>query len=96
LNKMLRIGRHFNISIAYVGHELYNDPQLKAILNESMSITFFMKFLNHKKLKYLLETYFGLSKEQIERVRNIKDSRAITYIKGFEKVILSEHMCFIL
>ena len=40
LNKMLCIGRHFGISVAYVGHELYNGPQLKAILNESMSITF--------------------------------------------------------
>jgi hypothetical protein len=65
-------------------------------LNESMSITFFMKFLNHKKLKYLLEVYFGSSREQQERITNIKDSRAITYIKGFEKIILSEHLCFIL
>jgi hypothetical protein len=96
LNKMLRLGRHYNISVCYLGHEAYASHELKAILNESMSITFFLKFLNYKKLKYLLEVYFGLSREQIERVRNIKDSRAITYIKGFEKVILSEHMCFIL
>lgn len=51
LNKMLRIGRHFGISVAYVGHELYSSHELKQILNESMTITFFPKFLNYKKLK---------------------------------------------
>ncbi|RZK47832.1 MAG: ATP-binding protein, partial [Pedobacter sp.] len=47
LNKMLRIGRHYGISVAYVGHELYNSPELNQILNESMTITFFPKYLNY-------------------------------------------------
>jgi hypothetical protein len=95
LNKMLRVGRHFNIGVAYVGHELYASNELKQILNESMTITFFPKFLNFKKLRYLLEEYFGLSKEQIQRVRNIRD-RSVTYIKGSDKIILSDTNCFIL
>lgn len=95
LNKMLRIGRHFGISVAYVGHELYSSHELKQILNESMTITFFPKFLNYMKLKYLLEQYFGLSKEQIERIRAIRD-RSVTYVKGSDKIILSDTQCFIL
>lgn len=95
LNKMLRIGRHFGLSVAYIGHELYSSPELKQILNESMTITFFPKFLNYKKLKYLLEEYFGLSKQQIERIRAIRD-RSVTYIKGSDKIILSDKQCFIL
>eukprot|EP01040_Poterioochromonas_malhamensis_P016289 gene16289-18454_t len=67
LNKMLRIGRHYGISVAYVGHELYASHELKNILNESMTITFFPRYLNNKKLKYLLENYFGLSKFQIDK-----------------------------
>ena len=55
LNKMLRTGRHFGTSVAYVGHELHASPELKSILNESMTITFFPRFLSYKKLKYLLE-----------------------------------------
>jgi hypothetical protein len=89
---MLRIGRRWSISVAYVGHELYASPELKSILNESMTITF---FLSYKKLKYLLEVYFGLSKEQIERIRAIRD-RSVTYIKGSDKIILSDTKCFIL
>jgi hypothetical protein len=95
LNKMLRIGRHFQISVAYIGHELYHSNDLKAILNESQTITIFPKFLNFKKLKYLLETYFGLSKEQIQKIRSLKD-RSVTYIKGADKIILSDTKCFIL
>lgn len=95
LNKMLRIGRHYNISVAYLGHELYHSNELKSILNESMTITFFPKFLNFKKLKYLLEVYLGLSKEQIKRIRSIKD-RSVTFIKGSDKIILSDTQCFIL
>jgi hypothetical protein len=95
LNKMLRIGRHFGTSVAYLGHELYASPELKSILNESMTITFFPRFLSYKKLKYLLDVYFGLSKEQIERIRAIKD-RSVTYVKGSDKIILSDTQCFIL
>ena len=95
LNKMLRIGRHYNITVAYVGHELYHSHELKCILNESMTITFFPRFLNYKKMKYLLETYLGLSKEQIDKIRAIRD-RSVTFIKGSDKIILSDTQCFIL
>ena len=95
LNKMLRLGRHHNITVLYLGHELYNSPELKHILNESMTITFFPKHLNYKKMKYLLEVYFGLSPEQIEKIRSIRD-RSITYMKGHDKIILSDSTCFIL
>ena len=95
LNKMLRIGRHFGTSIAYLGHELYASPELKSILNESMTITCFPRFLSYKKLKYLLDVYFGLSKEQIERIKAIKD-KSVTYVKGSDKIILSDTQCFIL
>lgn len=93
LYKLLRIGRHFNISVAYLGHELYNN--LGKILNESHCITFFPQFLNYKKMKYLLESHFGLSNNQIDKIKKI-NSRSITYIKGCKKVILTDSKAFIL
>ena len=95
LNKMLRIGRHHNISVIYCGHSLYGTNELKYILDECQTITFFQRYLNFKKMKYLLENYFGLSKEQIAKVRAIKD-RSTTYCKGADKLILSDTQCFIL
>lgn len=96
LSKLLRLGRHQNISVAYVGHELYASHELKYILNESHSITWFPQFLNFKKIDYLLTKYFGLSNAQKERILSIDDSRSVTYIKGGNKVILTEHEMFIL
>ncbi|RZK26956.1 MAG: hypothetical protein EOO43_01245 [Flavobacterium sp.] len=95
LNKILRIGRHSFTSCAYVGHALYGSNELKQILNECMTITFFPKYLNYKKMKYLLENYFGLSKEQIEKVKSIRD-RSATFIKGADKIILTDTRCFLL
>ena len=96
LNKLLRLGRHYSISVAYLGHELYSSHDLKLILNESMYITWFPKFLNYKKVKYLCEEYFGLNKQDLEKIRNIKNSRSITYIKGFPKLILTDSQVFTL
>lgn len=95
LNKVLRIGRHYNISVAYVGHALYGSNEIKQVLFEAQSITIFPKFLTYKKLKYLLEVYMGFSKEQITKIRAIKD-RSVTIIKGADKLILSDTQCFML
>ncbi len=96
INKLLRIGRHSNTSIAYLGHELYNCPDLKHILNECHYIVFFPKYLNFKKMKYLLEQYLGLSNDEILRIRNIKNSRHITFIKGYPRIILTQKSVYYL
>lgn len=92
LNKCLRIGRHNNISVAYLGHELYG-LDVKHVLNECKYITFFPKYLNHKRMKYLLETYFGMSKNQIQLIKEIGlNTRPITYVKGYPKYIIADHI----
>jgi len=94
INKLFRLGRHPHTSIIYSGHELYDDDRLKGIFNECDFITFFPKYLNFKKLRYLFEEYMGLSKEQIAKIKSIKKTRPITYCKGFPKLIMSDHMLF--
>ena len=96
LNKLLRLGRHYYISVAYLGHELYSSHDLKLILNECLYITWFPKYLNYKKIKYLCEEYFGLNKKDLEKIKNIKSSRSITYIKGYPKLILTDNEVFTL
>lgn len=95
LNKLLRIGRHYNISVAYIGHALYGSNEIKQVLFEAQTITIFPRCLTYKKLKYLLDVYLGFSKEQIIKIRSIKD-RSVTIVKGMDKIILSETQCFIL
>jgi hypothetical protein len=95
LNKMLRLGRTYGISVAYIGHALYGSNEIKQVLFEAQSITIFLRYLTYKKLKYLLEVYLGFSKNQIEQIRKIKD-RSVTLVKGTDKIILSDTQCFVM
>jgi hypothetical protein len=92
---MLRIGRHYSISVAYIGHALYGSNEIKQVLFEAQSITIFPRYLTYKKLKYLLDVYLGFSKQQIQQIRAIKD-RSVTIVKGADKIILSDTQCFVL
>jgi hypothetical protein len=85
----------FNTTAIYACHEICNGFETKSILNDCTSVTFFPQGMGHKKLHYLLDNYFGLNKEQIERIRKL-ETRAVTVLKTFPKLCLSERNCFIL
>lgn len=95
LNKMLRLGRTYGISVACIGHTLYGSNEIKQVLFESQSITIFPRYLTYQKLRYLLDKYLGFSKQQIEQIRKIKD-RSVTIVKGADKVILADTQCFVM
>ena len=65
------------------------------ILNEATSITYFPATIGGRNLKYLLDSYLGMDKKQIDQVKKI-DSRAITIIKCYPKVVLAERNVYIL
>jgi len=93
----LETGRHKNISIIFTSHTACNGHQTKKILNESHSITLFLRSLGGKALKYLLESYLGLSKQQIKRVKLMKgDGRALTITKTYPSVAFSEKRAILL
>ena len=94
LNKFLRLGRHSNTTILFAGHEVMAGNETKTILNESSHIVYFPITIGDGKLERLLKVYLGLGKDQIQRIRDIKDSRSICIIKGYPKVIVSEHKMF--
>ena len=84
---ILRNGRSYNINIICTNHDS-TGKDIQACLNESDVIVFFMANYNRSQ-RYLLESYVGLDKDQIKKIRNNK-SRATTYIKSFPNVILQE------
>ena len=92
---ILQCGRHHNVSCLITSHTACNGIATRLCLNESHFITFFPSGLGGRALKYLLENYLGLDKQQIQKVKSI-DSRAITIIKGFPQVILAEKECYII
>jgi hypothetical protein len=94
---LLERGRHHNISVIFLNHTPCNGKQTKKILMESHAITIFLKTLGGRNLKYLLESYLSLSKEQIKIVKGMKrDGRALTFVKSYPMVAIAEKRAVIL
>jgi predicted AAA+ superfamily ATPase len=89
LNSILETGRHFNIYCIYTSHLACAGNDTKRILNEAHSITFFPHSLGGRSLKYLLDSYLGLDKQQIQKVKGLK-SRWVCAVKSYPQVILAE------
>jgi len=81
--------------VIFACHEVCNGAETKTVLNECHSVTIFPKVYGNKKLHYLLDNYFGLDKLQIERIKKL-DSRAVTIIRSYPKVVVSEKEIFII
>ena len=95
LNSVLETGRHFNVEVVYTSHLACNGRDTKRILNECKSVTIFPSGLGGKAMKYLLDNYFGLDKDQIKKLKSL-NSRWVTIQKGFPMCVLSDKECYIL
>lgn len=88
-NKLLKNSRKNNVSVIVSNHNCTDGHDTKSTLNESNVIVFFM--LNYNRgIKYLLESYIGMNKKGIEKLRKLK-TRSITYIKSYPNLILSDY-----
>jgi hypothetical protein len=95
MNSMLQTGRHFKISMAITFHVSAGGADTKMIINEATHITYFPATVGGRNIKYMLDSYLGLDKKQIDKVKKL-NSRWITVVKSYPKVILSEKDCFVL
>lgn len=90
---ILQQGRSFGIQMIYIVHQLSNYKSSRIILNECHSITVFPSHVNRNQLDRVLTLYFGLSKEDIDRIEDMK-SRAVT-INKFPKCVIGEKEIFL-
>jgi len=95
MSEILTKGRHYHISCVVTNHVATNGHDTKLILNEAQSITLFPSTVGARVLKYVLSDYLGMSRDEIARVKKL-DSRAVTILKSYPKIILSEKEAFIL
>ena len=94
-SSVLETGRHYRVSCIITNHEAYAGITTKKILNECHSITIFPLTLGGRALKYLLENYMGLDKDEIKQIKKLK-TRAITFIKSYPKVVLANRNIYVL
>ena len=92
---ILQTGRHFNVTALITSHVSTNGKDTRLILAEAHVITFFPQMMPQRSLKYLLESYMGLSKEDISKVKNLS-GRSVSYIKGFPRCLVSDKEVMIL
>ena len=92
---ILNTGRHENVSVIFTSHLSCSGNEAKLILSECHSITIFVKNMGNRSLKYLLDSYFGLDKHQINYIKKIP-SRWVTLIKTYPSVLISEKEAIVL
>jgi len=88
-------GRHANIYCVFTSHLATAGNDTKRVLNESHAITFFPKTMGGRMLKYLCESYLGLDKDEIAKLKRIP-SRSVTVMKTYPKVVLGDRDIFLL
>ena len=92
---ILNTGRHERCSCVFTSHLSCAGNETKLILSECHSITIFVKNMGNRSLKYLLDSYFGLDKHQINYIKKI-NSRWVTLIKTYPSVLISEKQAIVL
>ena len=92
---LLETGRHSHTSVILTYHLPTNGLETRRILNETNSVTIFPANCGGRAMKYLLENYFGMNKDDIKRVKKLP-SRWVTIIKSYPNVVLYEKGAYIL
>lgn len=68
---ILQQGRSYHISFVYISHQLTNYKHSRIILNECHSCVLFPKLTTSYALKYLLDKYFGFTKNEILKLKTL-------------------------
>jgi DNA-directed RNA polymerase beta subunit len=87
-DQLLKNARKFKVSVISTSHEGCEGKKTKAVLNESRVIVFFPRNFN-RSLKYLMESYLGLDKKCIEKIKQSK-SRWCAYVKAYPCYLVEE------
>lgn len=84
-----------DIYVISTNHQVTDYKATRDLLNECTSLTVFPKSSGTYGIKYALQKYFGLGKNQIEKILNI-NSRWITLYKTYPAYCITEHQLFFL
>lgn len=87
-DQLLKNARKYRVSVISTSHEGCEGRKTKAVLNESRVIVFFPRNYN-RSLKYLMESYLGLDKVCIEKIKQSK-SRWCAYVKSYPCYLIEE------
>lgn len=90
VNSILETGRHFNISIAFTNHMATAGKDTRRILNEAHTVTYFPHSGSSHGIKYLMEEYCGITKEDMKKAKK-SGSRWCTIFKNYPTCMMTEY-----
>jgi hypothetical protein len=93
-DKLYKLARANRVSVIATNHALCNSHETKTMLRESDIIVFFPKKTTPMNMKYLVENYTCITKEDLSKIKKAK-TRWCCYIKYEENVVLTEKNLFI-
>ena len=96
LNEILQTGRHHEITCLITKHCPTNGIDTKIILAEAHQFVIFPTGLGNRSLKYLLDNYLGLDRDQIKKIKKQKSRWVCINRATFPLSVVSEKECFIL
>lgn len=92
---ILQVGRHHNVSAIITSHVATNGAETRLILTEAHAIVFFPNNMSARSLKYLLESYMGMDKNEIKKIKELA-GRSVTFVKTFPKCVVSDKEVYIM
>ncbi len=94
INDISIMGRHKQISMIYISHHLTNYKQTRLILNESHNIIIFPQNTSFHQLKYLLQNYGNMDKDQVKHLRKL--GRWACVYTQFPNYVISQSSAYLL
>ena len=90
-DKVLQVGRHFNISALITSHNPTNRAESKVVLLESHIIVVYLA--SGGNYNNLLINYIGLDVKQIQKLKAMK-SRWVSFVRGYPQIIFTQKSIF--
>lgn len=94
VNDISIMGRHREVSMIYISHNLTNYKQTRLILNESHNIVIFPQSTSFHQLKYLLQNYGNMDKDQVKELR--KAGRWACIYTQYPNYVISQNSAYLL
>lgn len=90
-NQIMEMGRHHNISFAYLSHLTAKGNETKTVLNECSHIVLYPVSMHKHSWTYITDNYIGLDKKQRKELYELgKKNRSICYIQQYPPVIFTK------
>jgi len=93
-DEMLETGRHNGITMIITYHLPCNGKDTRRLINEATSVTYFPRY-SKPKIAYMMETYVGVSKEQLAAFRKL-EGRSCTITTIGIPVVITKKKAFLL